>query len=45
MSLPARLIAQAREQVIGEIEGYGRLIGRVLLEWLLQSVGVLQQGE
>jgi hypothetical protein len=40
--LPARPGVGAQEDIIREVEGHDRLIGRVLLELLLQGVGVVQ---
>ena len=43
--MPARPVRGAQEQVIGEVERYHRrLIGCVLLELLLQAVGVIEHG-
>src|SRR5688572_27457777 len=39
--LPARPSGGAQQHVIGEMECHGRLVGTVLLQLLLESVGVL----
>ena len=39
--LPARPGVGAQEHLIGEVQGHAELIGRMLLELLLQTVSVL----